>query len=284
MRKFFFKMYAFFFGLFICIGLQLGFAAIYYTQASNKLLVIKKQQISMISALQCLDTYGMFNVALEMLIMHNGTTKIKNQPVVTELRYALDQLSDITAFQNSLTDENGNLPLYQQRILYNISCYDANTHLNAWNSSTTAGECLYISNGLTYTGLVKIFTQTELNIDQFIQKYNTSSKSQTELEEMYREIWNRVSSYASTGNVLILLSFLYSTDSFDSLVEELGEKSVLLAWIAGVVCIILGVATWLFGIRKLSRISFERNLMLNLLPKKIISNNFLLKKYVNQLD
>jgi len=284
MRKFLIFLYILFFGLFVCVGLQLGFASIYYTEASNKIVVMKQQQVSLIAALSALDTYGMFNVALEMLIMQNGASKIKNNPSVIELESAVHQLDNIQSFQNSLTDENGDLPLYQQEILYNISCYNVDSSLNSWNGSTTASECIAISNGLTYTGLLKIFMQTESNIENFLNDYQSSSRNSTVLVEMYRDLWNRLSSYASTGNVLILLSFAYSTNSFDALVEDLGNRSVALAWVAGVVCIALGAVTWLFVIRRLSSIPFERKRMLALLPQKIIFNNFLLKKYVANLE
>ena len=57
-----------------------------------------------------------------------------------------------------------------------------------------------------------------------------------------------------------------------------------LAWLAVLISIRLGTITWVFIIRRLINEEFGRKKMLALVPNKMILGNYLLKKYVDNLE
>ena len=54
----------------------------------------------------------------------------------------------------------------------------------------------------------------------------------------------------------------------------------MLAWIAIITSSLIGIITWIFIIQKLVRKEHGIRIILFLIPPKVITENFLLKKYI----
>ena len=137
-----------------------------------------------------------------------------------------------------------------------------------------------ISDETGRVGLMKMLLQLNTVVNSLVSRYENSDKSPMTLEELFGEHWYFYYGYGDTANNLLLNSYTYSTDNYGKLVGDLEEKSTTLAWVAGVVCVVLGLFTWRFVIRRLSRGDHENRKMLSLVPDKFLFNNFMMKKYL----
>ena len=269
--------------LIVCLAVTIGFTMIYYHQANTKLDVVNQQQVNLISALTYLNTISLFNAGLQSMFLLNNASTIENLPVTTYLLLESKKLVDVSKFQESLTSSDGSLNEYQREILYNVSCKYVYSDYDPWDYESAFLACKMISDGTNYVGLLKLFLQLHNIVDDLVEEFTKSNRTVSSIKEIYLTFYDFYYCYGDIANDMLLMSYTYSTNSYNDLVEDLEEKSRTLAWIAGVVCVVLGLFTWLFVIRRLSRVEFERKKMLALVPDKFLFSNFLMKKYLDVL-
>ncbi len=80
--------------------------------------------------------------------------------------------------------------------------------------------------------------------------------------------------------VLLLSAYVVAIDEFKGLVEDLERLQVQLAWLAATFSFFLGVFTWIFIMRRISKLDFESRELLSFVPTRLLLKNLLLKKYL----
>jgi len=278
LRKLYQRNFFILFALVLCLAITLGFALIYYHQAMIKINGVEKQQINLISALTYLNTISIFNAGLQSMLLFNNITTIEGVPITTALLSESQKLLDVTDFQESLTNADGSLPKYQWDLLYNIDCEDLHSKYNPWSVESLHYACSLIADGTGQVSFMKTFLQLNSVVKELVQRFANSDRSLASRKPIYSDFYNYYYCYGDVTNVMLFMSFEYSTNNFSEMVKELGDKSKTLAYLAFVVCGFLGVVTWVFVIRKLSRMEFERKKMLALIPDKYLFANFLMKR------
>ena len=105
-------------------------------------------------------------------------------------------------------------------------------------------------------------------------------KDFNDLSSFYNEIYNLYGLMIDIEFVLLLSAYAVAIDEFGGLVEELKVLQVKLAWIAVTFSFLLGVATWIFIMRKISKLDFESKEILSFVPTRVLVKNPHLKRYL----
>jgi len=287
MKKLYTRNYFMFASLVACLAGLVGFTAFYYHQALDKLKVLEKQQMNSNAALDYLNTIADISIGLEQLLILNATITIRNESIYKILQEANTKIKTVSALQNSLKNSEGEYSPGQEEILFNFQCDNSHSENYSWGPEVLVPECQILSNGVNIVGLVQLLNELSTYLDGFLVKYETLPLDMQSLYDTFMLDYVTFGNMASMTNisiVILLHSYAASTKDFDNLVEDLGNESVALAWIAIAVTISASILTWIFVIRKLSKSEFEERKLLALIPNRLILSNFLLKKYMIKIS
>jgi hypothetical protein len=283
MKKYNLRNYLTFGALFVGLGLMIVFSMIYYFQAFDRISSMKAQHISMYSTLQYANAVTLSSLETQALIMGYNTSKIKNLPVTEVLSEEIETLQGVATLQSSLQDENGVLSQKQHDILFNISCdmvYSENYNVPAFIIIT---DCNVASKGLGRVGLIDVLSNLASQLVQFQTGFINGPKDAATVKLDYNTYFDTVLHTVNTASTLLLMSFEVTTAEFVSLIQDLENKSLVLAWVALIVSIVLGIIIWRFVIKSLLEKELERKKILALVPIRLILPNYGIKKFILDL-
>jgi len=270
----------FFLGLFVFTGLTIGFALVYYIRSSNKLDTMQKQQVNINSALNFVNSLSWITTEVQLMTLFNFTLPTRNIPVIDSILADIEQFKNVDTLQNSLQNEKGEFSPEMKIILFNFSCNNAYSPYYSYPLSLIKGECESISNGENYVGLVEITSRIGMILSADVPTLYKGPKDLDTLHEFYTGIYDVYSFLIDVEFVLLLSAYVVAIEEFEDLVKDLEVLQVKLAWLAATFSFFLGVFTWIFIMRRISRLDFESKEILSFVPTRLLLKSPQLKRYL----
>jgi len=280
MRKLYMRNRVTFGGLFSALLIMIALMIVYYQIALGKMTSFETQTTSKVFLLKALNRQVFVNAQVQALIMDNGSTKVRNLPILENLDADITILYNINAFQEALYDDQGELSQDQQTALYNITCSEAYSSLYFLSRTSSTSICNTISKGIGRLSLTSLLPDIVNNVGLITENYESSSKDASSLEQLFDEAVSMLNDLSDITATLMLLLFTATETKLKEKVDSLNERSLIVICVAIVVSIILGLLTWIFVIRKLVDRSLERKRVLAIIPNRLIITNPYLKMYL----